>query len=146
VRLVRLLDDPYLAVLPRGHRLASRRSVALEDLADDPWIGTVSASCNCLPTVTSACARAGFSPRFAIEADEFATTVGFVAAGLGVALVPLLALGAIPEDVRARPLRDNEPVRHVFAVTRRQNAEQTAVQAMLEALRDSARPYLTSVA
>jgi DNA-binding transcriptional LysR family regulator len=138
----RLLADPYRLVLPRSHRLAGRGAVALGDLAGDPWVATASARCNCLPTVTAACELAGFVPDFTIEADEFATTLGFVAAGLGVAMVPLLALGAVPDSVRVRRIRGGEPVRQVYAVTRRRAAEQVALRALAAALRQSARSYL----
>jgi DNA-binding transcriptional LysR family regulator len=141
-----LLDDPYRVVLPWSHDVAARRVIDLEDLADDPWIATASARCNCLPTVTTACARAGFTPRFAIEADEFATTVGFVAAGLGVAMVPLLALSSVPDSVRICRISEDEPTRFVYAVMRTQIADQSIVAAMQEALRQSAGSYLRSAA
>ena len=38
IRLVHLLDDPYHAVLPKGHHLASKRVVDLAELADEPWV------------------------------------------------------------------------------------------------------------
>ncbi len=142
----RLLDDSYRMVLPRTHWLAGRSTVALADLADDPWIATRSARCDTRPVVSAACGRAGFTPRFAIEADEFATTLGFVAAGLGVAMVPLLGLGFVPDTVRVRRVREDEPVRYVYAVTRKQIADQAAVRGMLEALDQSARSYLATAA
>ncbi|MGH2750572.1 MAG: LysR family transcriptional regulator [Actinomycetota bacterium] len=141
-----LLDDPYQIVLPQTHRLAGRRMIELGDLSDDPWVATASARCNCLPMVSTACARAGFTPRFAIEADEFASTVGFVGAGLGVAMVPLLALSAIPQNVRVRRLRGDEPLRHVYSVTRPQNSDQAIVRGMQEALTRSAGSFLHAVA
>jgi DNA-binding transcriptional LysR family regulator len=143
---VRLLDDPYRLVLPRNHPAAAKRSIALEELADDSWIATASARCNCLQTVTTACARAGFTPRFAIEADEFATTIGFVAAGLGVAMVPMLALSALPDTVAARRIRTEEPIRHVYAGYRKARADHPLVRTMLDALRVSAGSYLKAVA
>jgi DNA-binding transcriptional LysR family regulator len=135
----RLLDDPYRIILPRSHWLATRGSVALEDLAEEGWVATASARCYCLPTVTTACARAGFSPRFVFEADEFATTVGFVAAGLGIALVPHLALGSIPDDVRVCRVRGREPARIVYAVTRAAIAGEVVVGAMMNALEEAAK-------
>ena len=144
--LLHLLDDPYRIVLPRTHRLAARRVIDLEDLAEDHWVATASARCNCLPTVNTACARAGFSPHFGIEADEFATTVGFVEAGLGVAMVPQLALSSVPDSVRVHRIRNIEPVRHVYAVTRSQSAGQPMVKRMQEALRMSAGAYLHAAA
>lgn len=141
-----LVQDPYRLVLPRSHTAASSRTVELTSLRDDAWISTASARCNCLETVTSACARAGFTPRFALEADEFATTVGFVAAGLGVAMVPMLALTAVPDNVRVCRLRGDEPVRFVYSVTRKGGSHPPAVAALQDALRTSAGSFLPAAA
>lgn len=142
----RLLEDPYRLVLPLSHPAASKRSVALEDLSQEPWISTASARCNCLETVTSACARAGFTPRFAVEGDEFATTIGFVAAGLGVAMVPMLAVSSVPESVRVCHIRGDAPKRYVYSVTRSASGLDSVVEAMLEALHVSAGSYLRTAA
>lgn len=141
-----LLDDPYRIILPRAHPLASRRSIALTDLSEDPWVGTTCASAKCGAIAIDACLRAGFAPKVAIDSDEFATAVGFVAAGLGVALVPLLALGAIPEDVRVRRVRGEQPRRRVYAVTRPASSAQKTVSVMVDALRRSAAAYVAPAA
>jgi DNA-binding transcriptional LysR family regulator len=141
-----LLDDPYRVVLPRSHPAAKKRSVPLEDLSQEAWISTASARCNTLEPVTNACVRAGFTPRFALEADEFTTTVGFVAAGLGVAMVPMLALSSVPESVRVSRIRGPEPSRYVYSVTRSATSDDAIVDAMQEALGVSAGSYLRSVA
>jgi DNA-binding transcriptional LysR family regulator len=141
-----LLDDPYRVILPADHPLASCRRVSLDDLAGDPWIGTASGRCNSMGVVTDACRSAGFQPHFAIEADEFSTALGFAAAGLGVALVPLLALSSVPDGVRVRPIDGHTPARRIFSVTRAQGATEPPVPAMVEALRDSAGTYLAGTA
>ena len=133
-----LLDDRYHLVLQRGHSAARARAVALEDVADEPWIATESARCNTLQTVTTACARAGFTPHFAIEADEFATTLGFVAAGLGVALVPILALSSLPDGVVSRRLQGEGPSRYVYVVTRDAPPSHPMINVLVKALRSSA--------
>lgn len=142
-----LLDDPYRLVLPANTAAGSRRDgVELESLKEEPWISTASARCDCLETVTETCARAGFTPRFTLEADEFATTIGFVAAGLGVAMVPLLALSSVPDEVRVCRIRRDEPKRYVYAVTRAAGAQDGMVQAMIEALHTSAHAHLQKAA
>jgi DNA-binding transcriptional LysR family regulator len=88
----------------------------------------------------------GFSPRFGIEADEFATTVGFVAAGLGVALVPMLALSSLPDDVVFRRLRGDGPSRQVYVVTRSTRPSHPMIEVLVQALRSSAGSYLKAVA
>ncbi|MDQ3986138.1 MAG: LysR family transcriptional regulator [Actinomycetota bacterium] len=141
-----LLDDPYRLVLPRSHRVATKRAVPLEELSQEAWISTASARCNSVEPVTTACIRAGFTPRFTVEGDEFATTVGFVAAGLGVAMVPMLALSSVPESVRTCRIRGHEPKRYVYSVTRASTSGEAIVEAMQQALGISAGSYLRSVA
>jgi DNA-binding transcriptional LysR family regulator len=141
-----LLEDPYRVVVPRDHPVANKSGVSLQELRDDPWVSTASARCNCLEMVTNACGRAGFTPRFALEADEFATTVGFVAAGLGVSMVPMLALASVPETVRVLQIRSYEPKRHVYCVVRPGSAGNPIVAAMQEELKRSAGSHLRTAA
>ena len=141
-----VLTDPFRVIVPRDHRLAGRRTIALAELADEPWVATASARCSAQEVVVRACAAVGVTPRFAIEAEEFATAVGFVGAGLGVTLVPLLALGAVPESVRVRPVRGQEPTREVYAISRRSNADDPKVDSMVRALSESARSFAPGAA
>ncbi|WP_033284234.1 LysR family transcriptional regulator [Streptomyces sp. NRRL F-525] len=137
VRLVKLLDDPYLAVLPKGHRLAARRSVELSELAEEPWVGSEWPG-PCLDAQLDACEAAGFRPRFAVQSEDYVTAQGFVAAGLGVTLIPRLGLGSRHPDVVVRVVRDPEPVRTIHAAIRETAPPQPALQAFLRALRDAA--------
>ncbi|WP_329409220.1 LysR family transcriptional regulator [Streptomyces sp. NBC_00704] len=139
VRLVPLLDDPYLAVLPRGHRLAGRRSVRLAELADEDFVGSEWPG-PCLDAQLDACAAVGFRPRFAVESEDYMTAQGFVAAGLGVSLVPRLGLGSRHPGVVVREVRDPVPVRTVQAVVRETAPPQPALEAFLAALRAAATP------
>ena len=133
-----LLDDPYRVVLPADHPLAGRDRVKLADLASDAWIGTASAPGYCQQQVVDACTAAGFTLRFAVEADEYPATQGYAAAGLGVALVPLLALGAVAAGVVVRRVDGPEPVRRVAVVTRPALLGTPAVPAMLAAFASAA--------
>jgi DNA-binding transcriptional LysR family regulator len=146
VELTQLLDDPYRVVLPADHRLANRRTIDLADLAGDQWIATASARCNSRQVITNACSTAGFRPEFSIEADEFATALGFVSAGLGVALLPQLSLSVVPDNVRVRRIRGEEPFRRVFAATRQSNANDVPVRTLVECLREAARSSLSLAA
>ncbi len=137
--LVHLLDDPYSVLLPAGHRLAGAPAVDLADLAGEAWVGTASAPGHCQQAALDACAAAGFTPSYAVQGDEYPTTQGFVAAGLGVALVPGLALGLVHEQVVVKPLRGAQPARRVSAAVRRARAGEALVQAALAALGEAAR-------
>jgi DNA-binding transcriptional LysR family regulator len=134
-----LLADPYRLVLPSGHPLARRRTVDLADARDETWIDLVLHKGCCRVEAHAAFQRAGFTPHWVAEADDYWPAQGFVAAGLGLALLPSLALGVLRNDVVVRPLtRDNEPSRDVYAVTRPALNATTAVQAILAALSASA--------
>jgi DNA-binding transcriptional LysR family regulator len=139
---VHLSDDEYRVLLPREHPLAARRLVDLPALATSDWIVTTGPADYVRETTVTTCRRAGFSPRIVAEADEFAVTQGYVAAGLGVAFVPLLALGAVRDQVVVRRLRTPPEARHIWVATRPAVAAEPAVASMITALRQAARAAL----
>jgi len=111
---VGLLSDPMYLALPREHPLAARRELALEDLGQDAWVQTSSAS-SCARHVMRCCHAAGFEPQVAFESDDYQTVQGLVAAGVGVALIPELALAVVREDIVIRAPSPAPPVREVIA-------------------------------
>ncbi|MGW5157864.1 LysR family transcriptional regulator [Nonomuraea wenchangensis] len=112
-RLVPLREDRLLVALPAGHRLAAEAEVDLGDLAGETWI---EAAPRGQPTLLlAACAAAGFAPRGGLRVAEWTGKFGFVAAGLGVTLVPELAARAVPAGLVLRPLRGQAPARRVYA-------------------------------
>ncbi|MFF3013235.1 LysR family transcriptional regulator [Streptomyces sp. NPDC057939] len=136
VRTVHLHDDPYDAILPAHHPLAEREEVDLIDLDGEPWVGSEPPG-PCLDAVLTACAAAGFSPGFAVESEDYATAQGFVAAGLGVALMPRLALGSTPAGVVVRPVRNPRPLRRIHVAVREVSLARPAVRDLLDALREA---------
>ncbi|MBE8475816.1 LysR family transcriptional regulator [Streptomyces justiciae] len=138
VRLLRLLDDPYLAVLPEGHRLADAPELGLSDLAEEPWVGSEWPG-PCLDAQLAACEAAGFRPRFVVESEDYVTAQGFVAAGLGVSLIPRLGLrNGVREGVVVRELRVPEPTRSIHAAVRETAPPQPALRAFIAAMRAAA--------
>ena len=84
-----LRREPLVAVLPESHRLAAASVVPLEQLRDEPFVTYPSHFRSVLhDAVEETCDAHGFRPRVALEASETATLVSFVAAGIGVSLVP----------------------------------------------------------
>jgi DNA-binding transcriptional LysR family regulator len=138
IRRFNLLDDPLHLALPHDHRLAGRSRLRLEDLAEDSWVQTSAAS-PCARHVVRSCHRAGFDPRVSFESDDYQTVQGLVAAGVGVALIPQLALSTVRPDILVRPLDPQTPVRKVFAATPRGAAATPAVATMLDVLREAGR-------
>ncbi|MFE2722319.1 LysR family transcriptional regulator [Kitasatospora sp. NPDC059327] len=137
LRLVHLLDDPYRAVLPKGHPLGTKRVLDLADLAGEPWVGSERPG-PCLDAVLDACAAAGFRPGFAVDSEDYPTAQGFVAAGLGVALVPLLGLARPHPGVTVRKVRTPEPVRAIHAAVRDSARSRPVLAHLVTALRETA--------
>jgi DNA-binding transcriptional LysR family regulator len=138
VTLVHLLDDVYHLVLPRGHRFADRDTVELSELADDPWVDNEFPPGMCRAIMMDAFAAAGFVPNFVVESDDYPTAQGFVAAGLGVTMVPGLGLGSVHPGVVVRPVTNPVPVRSIYAAVADGVAGQPVVQGMVAALQAAA--------
>jgi DNA-binding transcriptional LysR family regulator len=124
-------------VLPAGHPLAARDVVDLVDLAGEPWVGGEPPG-PCLEPIIAACAAAGFSPDFVAKSEDYATAQGFVAAGLGVTLIPRLGLATCHPDVEVRPVRHPEPVRAIYAAVREGALAQPALRTLIDSLVDAA--------
>lgn len=129
-----LLDDPYVAVVPRTHRLAGTAEVELAELAGEQWVDNDAARGACRAVLLEACTAAGFSPTFHVEAADYPTAIAFVAAGIGLTVLPALgARGLPPELCTVRVVRP-VPVRTIMAVVRDAAARTPPVIAALETL------------
>jgi DNA-binding transcriptional LysR family regulator len=141
LRSAPLFEDPMKLALPKGHRLVRKDRVTLEDLSDEAWVQTSEASA-CARHVVRICRAAGFEPHVSFESDDYLTVQGLVAAGVGVALIPELALSqTVSYDIAVRVLHPGGPVRYVVAGTPGSGVCLPAAAAMLEILRDTARRY-----
>lgn len=135
-----LFTDPLELVVPAGHPLADRRRIALEEAADQPWIGgPVGGSYHQIELF--ACRQAGFTPRFAHRALDWSAYLALVTAGLGVALLPGLAVPTTG-DLHRLVLTDSPmPSRRILTCIRRGSGDQPAIRRLRDALDESARPY-----
>jgi DNA-binding transcriptional LysR family regulator len=145
LRRFELFDDPLHLALRHDHPLAGRRQLRLEDLREGSWVQTSAAS-PCAKHVIRSCHAAGFEPNVSFESDDYQTVQGLVAAGVGVALIPQLALSAVRDDIDVRALNPASPVRKIFAATPRAAAVTPAVATMLDVLREASRRHAEFVA
>ncbi|MGW0466941.1 LysR family transcriptional regulator [Streptomyces sp. NPDC003027] len=126
-----LLADRLVGLVPDSHRLADAESVAIAELADEPWI----AGCpRCRRQLVEVCEEAGFTPRIDFATDDYPAVVGLVGAGLGVAVLPRLALESVrPKGARTVTV---EPAveREIVALTLPDLAQVPAVAATLDEL------------
>jgi DNA-binding transcriptional LysR family regulator len=139
-----LLLDPYFVALPSWHPLTAQRQVALGRLGQERLVsGDGNRGCPCSQMFLQVCASAGFTPHFAIEVHDYPTVQSLVAAGLGVAAIPLLGLSpAVHDGVTVRPLVDPGLTRRIFAVSRSGRADDPLIEAMIDSLRTAADELL----
>lgn len=140
-----ILDDPMFVALPAEHAQARKARLKLEDLAGEAWIqGTPQATCPDTRIFMRACATAGFEPRIAFQSDDYAAIQGFIATGVGVALIPDLALTTPRDDIVIRELAGVAPHRRVLAATLAGGARGPASAAMVEILEEVGRQWQAS--
>jgi DNA-binding transcriptional LysR family regulator len=135
-----LLDDVADVALPPGHPLGDRPVIDLGELHAESWI-SASPGAICRDWLVHTLRSAEMEPRVAHTADEYATQLALVAAGLGAAVVPRLGRGDVPSGVHIVPVRPSL-TRHVYAIWRAEAARRPAIRATVAALRASA-PMVT---
>lgn len=120
-------------LVPEGHALAGRDGVRREELARERWIcqppGTV-----CHDWLVRTLRTAGYEPDIRHRAEENHTQLALVAAGLGIAMMPRLGRGPLPDGVAAVRL-DPVPERRLYALWRTEAARRPAITAAVDALR-----------
>ena len=100
-----LEQDELVVALPEDHDLASRGMLNLADLARESFISYPQTSAvNAI--ALKACRGAGFTPQIVQETSETSTLLSFVAAGMGVALVPTARRMFALQGIVFRQLRD----------------------------------------
>jgi DNA-binding transcriptional LysR family regulator len=124
-----LVADPLRLLVPAGHPLADRPTVSLAEFAGERWIhgwGDTGAVIDMLTTLS------GFQPRVACRSSDYRFISALVGAGVGVALVPSLALTGRPDvrDLQITP----QPTRYVGAYLPKRHRPNPAAERLLAAL------------
>lgn len=142
VQIETLLHEPLVAVLPSAHRLAGRDTISIRDLNGEPFIfyprkvGT-----GIYDAVVQACRSCGFVPEVRLEVPEMTSVVTFVAAGMGVSLVPETMRQLRAEGVKYVSLEDEEvPLAHL-AIAFNQRSLSMALSHFITAVRQFAAGY-----
>ncbi|MEV4501209.1 LysR family transcriptional regulator [Streptomyces klenkii] len=127
-------EDRCDVLVPEGHPLAGRAMLDRSDLPHQRWIcqppGTV-----CHDWLVRTLRADGHEPDLAYQAAENHTHIALVAAGLGIALMPRLGRGPLPEGVRAVPL-DPVPVRRLSVLWRTGAARRPAITETVRTLHE----------
>jgi DNA-binding transcriptional LysR family regulator len=138
IELHELLEDPMYLALSRRHPCARKQRLRLQDVAEETWI-QADGTDECGRLHYAACASAGFEPHSrGFKSDDYNIIQGLIAAGVGVAFLPALALPNLRDDIVVRSLGRQAPSRRVVAATVAGRFRSPATEAMLGILQEVA--------
>ena len=101
VRAIPLAQDPLVAILPRGHRLASMERIPIQELDRDPFISLLQSSSH---DIHRALDNAGVRPNIKFTTKDDYAILAMVEQGLGISIVPQLLLRGRAQNLVVRPL------------------------------------------
>jgi DNA-binding transcriptional LysR family regulator len=136
-----IVEDPLLVALPLDHHLAHKPKLRLVDLRDEMWIEGGHAGCR--RPLLRACAAAGFEPHIRFGSEQWLGKQGLVAAGVGVTLIPSLALATVRDDIALRSLAPDAPTRRVVALVHA-GYRAPAAEPFVEIVREQAEAHRIS--
>ena len=115
-------QEPLMLVLPSDSALAARESIAVPEIAGQPFID-VSRTAPALRTVIDDyIRRLGLDIRITHEADNLAMAISLVASTRGFALLPRYAQNFLPWSVISRPIQGVPPTIDLVVGHHRANA------------------------
>ncbi|ELI6432671.1 LysR family transcriptional regulator [Aeromonas salmonicida subsp. salmonicida] len=124
-------EEEMLIALPPHHPLASTGAIAIEALAQDPFIlFPRELGPGLHDAITQRCQRAGFSPRLGSQSPQVISTVGMVQAGFGVAIIPRSISELHPHGVSYHPIAD-EPLTTRISLATRRHPRQKSLQHLI---------------
>ncbi|PWJ27126.1 DNA-binding transcriptional LysR family regulator [Branchiibius hedensis] len=129
-----LCEEDYVVAVAMDHPLAQRDSTPLADLAVERWISDTSGADICARILRGATQAAGFTPRYAAVTSDHHSSLAFAAAGIGVAVLPLLTVATPPPDVAIVRISD-APRRRIVAFVLDDATTSAAVQRAIALLR-----------
>ncbi len=132
-----LFREPLFATLPKSHRLASRKTIALSEIRSEPFLLLKEGHCF-RENALAACKRSRVHPNVIFESGHFSTILSMVAAGMGVSVIPAMAL-AKHSGCRFVRLEDDRIGRRVGLVQLKQRFPTRAQRAFVDELRRQSR-------
>jgi DNA-binding transcriptional LysR family regulator len=116
IEVIHLFEDPMYVAMPASHKLCNAHSLTLSDFANEPWMLATTQTCPDARLFLRSCHAAGFEPQIAFQNDDYSAILGFVAAGVGVAVIPDMVSRGGRDDVVIRELHPSPPSRPISAV------------------------------
>jgi len=126
---VELFEEPFYAVLPRGHPKARQRVIRLEELKNERFLLLKDGHCF-RDSVIAACRESRMRPNVVFESGQFATILAMVSAGMGVSAVPAMAVQRQP-GCRFVRILNKRSVRKIGLIRSRYHFETRAQRVFL---------------
>jgi DNA-binding transcriptional LysR family regulator len=121
-----LFSEPLLLAVPRGHRLAGREVIHVHDLETESFVMLREGAYDLRDQTLAACRDAGFEPRVAVDGSEMDSAIRFVAAGLGVAILPASVLDSTSPDAPVGVRLTDGSLRRQLVLARRRDRPYSA--------------------
>lgn len=134
-----LLEDPFVMVVHKTHRLARRRNpLPLSEFAQDEFVANDVREGLVGRIQSVAFAGAGYSPRYLVQASDHRMALAFVDRGIGITLLPVLATADLPPSVRLLTLAEPIPHREIYVLVRNAIGGTPAARRVVQLLHDHA--------
>lgn len=141
-RRYELCVEDFAAAIPADHPLAAEQSISMQQLHGESWVDHDIYDSPTGRIIRSACQAAGFAPQFSARLDDHHAALSLVAAGLGVTVLPHLALRDLPPGVAVKPLHRPRVRRRIVAHIRQSQSMEPLVAASLDCLRQQAQQLM----
>ena len=137
-----LLEEPMLVALPSGHALArdkEKATLALKSLANETFILYGPPGSGIYDSTIAACHRAGFGPHIGQLAPRITSTLGLVAAGLGISVVPESMSRMNMDGVMYRQIKGTTQATAILSLASRRGDPSAVVRHFVDSVRRAAR-------
>ena len=124
-----IITEPFVLLVGRSHPLARKNVLKLRQLSPEAFIFYKGRARD---TALESCRSVGFEPRIICESGELGTVRALVAAGLGLAIVPRLAAGNLPNSIRTVAISEPKMQRQIAAVWQKGSVLSPAAEALLQ--------------
>ncbi len=134
---VRVGSEAFTVVLPRNHELAKKKSLSLSDLKDAPLVSLPSDS-RTRRVIDGAASSVGLTLNHVVTVSQFATMLGFVRAGIGLAIAPKSGVASfLGKELSAVPIRGRPLARDLGIVTLKEREPSPAASGLMSLIRQS---------
>jgi LysR family hydrogen peroxide-inducible transcriptional activator len=142
LQLFPIRTEPLFAALPKDDPRAVAESLALKNLRGESFVMLRDGHCFRDLSIAT-CTHARITPNIAFESDQFSSVLGMVAAGVGISLVPEMA---IDRDAGCRYVRvsDTRATRTIVAAVLRGRSFNRVQQAFLSGVQNGAQRRASS--